>query len=115
MRLKEYEAQDELSLPLDLVPFREPDKNPTALEKMRCTDEFYPKLVQQIRELKSHQDQGISSSDVVFKLGDSQEKEDVPDYLDSSPPPPNLIDSSDVESTAGSIDSIQRNADFIHF
>jgi hypothetical protein len=56
-RLKEYEAQDELPLPLDLAPFREPNKNPTALEKMQCTDEFYPKLVQQIRELKSHQDQ----------------------------------------------------------
>lgn len=73
-RLKEYEAQDELSLPLDLVPFREPNKNPTALEKMQCTDEFYPKLVQQIREPKSHQDQGIGSSDVVFRLGDSKRR-----------------------------------------
>jgi hypothetical protein len=39
----------------------------------------------------------------------------VLDYLDSSPPPPNYIDSSDVESYAGSIDSIQRNADFVAF
>lgn len=37
------------------------------------------------------------------------------DYLDSSPPPPNLVDSSDVESNAGSTDSIQRNADFVSF
>jgi hypothetical protein len=28
------------------------------------------------------------------------------DYLDSSPPPPNLVNSSDVESHVGSIDSI---------
>jgi hypothetical protein len=73
-RRKEYEAQDELPLPLDLVPFREPNKNPTVLEKMQCTDEFYPKLVQQIREPKSHQDQGIGSSDVVFRLGDSKRR-----------------------------------------
>ena len=33
-------------------------------------------------------------------------KDEIPDYMDSSPPPPNLIDSSDVESNAGSIDSI---------
>ena len=39
----------------------------------------------------------------------------MPDYLDSSPPPPNLIDSSNIESSAGSIDSTQRNADFVHF
>jgi hypothetical protein len=37
----------------------------------------------------------------------------VLDYLDSSPLPLNLVDSSDVESDAGFIDSIQRNADFI--
>jgi hypothetical protein len=32
--------------------------------------------------------------------------EHIPDYRDSSPPLPNLVDSSDVESNAGSIDSI---------
>jgi hypothetical protein len=40
----------------------------------------------------------------------------VADYADSSPPPPDyaaLIDSSDVELDAGSIDSIARNADFV--
>ena len=41
--------------------------------------------------------------------------EDVLDYMDSSPPPPNYIDSSDIESDAGSLDSIQRNADFVRF
>jgi hypothetical protein len=37
----------------------------------------------------------------------------VLDYLDSSPLLPNLVDSSNVKSNTGSIDSIQRNADFI--
>ena len=42
-------------------------------------------------------------------------KDQVPDYRDSSPLLPNYIDSSDVESCAGSIDSIQRNVDFVSF
>jgi len=29
----------------DLVPFREPDKNPTEIERLRCTEDFYPELV----------------------------------------------------------------------
>jgi hypothetical protein len=84
---------------------------------LRCTEDFYPELVQQIRELQSYQqlqDQD-QDDDVVFKVGLSEEKDDVLDYMDSSPPPPNLVDSSDVESNAGSIDSIQRNADFVSF
>ena len=105
-RLKEYAAKDELPPLEDLVPFREPDKNPTDLEKMRCTEDFYPKLVQQIRELQSYQQLQDQEDDVVFKVGPSQERENVLDYLDLSPPPPNLVDSSDVESDAGSIDSI---------
>jgi hypothetical protein len=43
--------------------------------------------------------------DVVFRLGDSQEKENIPDYVDSSPPLRNLrslVDTSDVGSDAGS-------------
>ena len=42
-------------------------------------------------------------------------KDIVKEYLDSSPPPPEYQDSSDIESDLGSIDSIQRNADFILF
>jgi hypothetical protein len=38
-------------------------------------------------------------------------KDKVADLIDSSPPPPEYIDSSDAES----IDSIRRNADFIAF
>jgi hypothetical protein len=39
------------------------------------------------------------------------EKDIVEDLLDSSPPPPEYIDSSDAES----IDSICWNADFVYF
>ena len=49
---------------------------------------------------------------MVVRLERSQQKDDIGDYMDSSPPPPALVDFSDVESHAGSIDSIQRNADF---
>jgi hypothetical protein len=118
-RLLDYEANDELPPLEDLIRIREPDKNPTDLEKIQLTEEFYPGLVQNIRELEKQvvlqiKDDG-GDDDVVVILERSQKKEDVPDYLDSSPPPPNLIDSSDVESTAGSMDSIQRNADFVPF
>ena len=101
-----------------MLPIREPDKQPTTLEQLKCTEEFYPGLVQNIREIKKELgllDQGDGGDDVVLRLEDSQEKENVPDYMDSSPPPPNLVDSSDVESNAGSIDSVTRNADFIAF
>ena len=101
-----------------MLPIREPDKQPTTLEQLKCTEEFYPGLVQNIREIKKELgllDQGDGGDDVVLRLENSQEKENVPDYMDSSPPPPNLVDSSDVESNAGSIDSVTRNADFIAF
>jgi hypothetical protein len=45
--------QNELPEPKDLIRIREPDKEPTAYEKMKTTEEFYPKLVQQIRELEA--------------------------------------------------------------
>jgi hypothetical protein len=118
-KLLDYKAKDELPLPQDLIPIREPDKNPTDLEKMQLTEEFYPGLVQNIRELERQVGPQIkdrdSDDDVAVILEHLQKKEEVLDYLDSSPPPPNLIDSSDIESNAGSIDSIQRNADFIPF
>ena len=37
------------------------------------------------------------------------------DYIDSSPPLPNYINSSDIESDVGSLDSIQRNAQLYYF
>jgi hypothetical protein len=79
-----------------------------------------PELVQAVNEAKAQNARTIlrDDDDVVFRLGDSQEKENIPDYVDSSPPPRNLrslVDTSDVESDGGSIDSIQRNADFVAF
>ena len=118
-RLKECTQNNELPRPEDLFPVREPDKQPTQIEALMCTAEYYPELVQAVKEATAQdakaQDALGDGDDVVFRLGDSQEKENVPEYLDSSPPPRNLVDSSDVESHAGSIDSIQRNADFVAF
>jgi hypothetical protein len=86
---------------------------------MQLTEEFYPGLVQNIRELERQVGPQIKDrdgdDDVAVILEHLQKKEEVLDYLDSSPPPPNLIDSSDIESNARSIDSIQRNADFVPF
>jgi hypothetical protein len=101
-----------LPCPEDLLPVREPDKQPTQIEALMCTAEYYPELVQAVKEAKAQGALG-DGDEVVFRLGDSQEKGNVPDYMDSSPPPRDLADSSDVESHAGSIDSIQRNADFV--
>ena len=53
--------------------------------------------------------------DVVFRLEASQQNEEVQEYLDSSLPLPDYIDSSDVESHTSSLDSIQANADFVQF
>jgi hypothetical protein len=121
-RLKDYAEIDQMPDLTDLVRIREPDKEPTTYEKIKTTEEFYPELVQQIRELEAQvgrdqgQDQGDGDKDdVIIRLEASQQKEEVLDYMDSSPPPPNYVDSSDVESNAGSLDSIQRNADFVQF
>jgi len=91
------------------------------LEQLRCTEEHYPELVQVIRELEKDigpQNQGDgdrdNDDDIVIITPRVKTQENMPDYLDSSPPPPNSVDSSDIESNAGLIDSIQRNADFVY-
>jgi hypothetical protein len=59
-----------------MLPIREPDKQPTTLEQLKCTEEFYPGLVQNIREIKKELgllDQGDGGDDVVLRLEDSQE------------------------------------------
>ena len=98
-------------------PIREPDKNPTPDEAEKCTDKGYPELVLQIQQLERDQyDSGSDDDSVEFILGPpAPVRERVLGYIDSSPPPPVLHDSSDVESNAGSIDSITRQADFIAF
>lgn len=125
-QVREIIAQGDLP-PLELlVPIREPDKRPTLLEAAKCTEDFYPELQQVIKELRSQQQpparlqtpnsDGDSDGDVTIRTeAVTYERDVVGDYLDSSPPPPDYIDSSDVESNAGSIDSIARNADFIAF
>jgi hypothetical protein len=50
-RLKDYAIKDELPPLEDLIPIRQPNKQPTTLEQLRCTEEFYPRLVQNIQEL----------------------------------------------------------------
>ena len=54
-QVREIIAQGDLP-PLELlVPIREPDKRPTLLEAAKCTEDFYPKLQQVIKELRSQQ------------------------------------------------------------
>jgi len=117
-RLKEYVSSETFPPIKDLLVIREPDKAPTTQETLRCTEEGYPELLHIVRQLEREVYQGdIDDTNITIKVGDSQEQEEVPptQYLDSSPPPPNLVDSSDIDSDVGSIDSIQNNADFIGF
>ena len=68
--------------------------------------------------LANNEDNGnnrINNDKVEISTKVLKAKEKVLDYIDSSPPPPNLIDSSNVESNTGSIDSINNNADFVSF
>lgn len=86
------------------------------------TVDAYPELLLAVREqeaiLKNHglqegQKQEDSNNEVDIIV--VREQVLIPYILDSSPPPPNYVDSPDVESDAGSIDSIRRNADFVKF
>ncbi len=98
------------------MPIREPDKNLTQLERLRCTEEYQEDLLQQVKEAEQYQKMLQDQEDnMVIILGPSQQRDKVGDYIDSSPPPPDFIDSSDIESDAGSLDSIQQNADFVAF
>jgi hypothetical protein len=122
-RLADYAAKNEFPLVEDLLRIREPDKEPTQLELATCTEEHYPELILAIQQIEAL----IASQAPIDIEGEGDGDDDgirimvvrrrslVPDYKDSSPPPPVLVDSSDIESDAGSIDSIQRNADFVSF
>ena len=105
----------------DLLYICKPDKEPTQLELATCTEEHYPELIlaiQQIEALIASQApvdiEGNSDNDGI-RIIVVRQRSPVPDYKDSSPPPPVLVDSSDIESDVGSVDSIQRNADFVSF
>jgi hypothetical protein len=123
-KLKEIYARGDLPPPELLFPIREPDKNPTVVEQARLLEDFYPELVQQIKELKAQQehpaqldlyadnDDDDDDDDVVINtIAVIYKKDEVVDFIDSSPPLPEYVDSSDAES----IDSIRRNADFVAF
>jgi hypothetical protein len=105
----------------DLIPIRQPDKNPTPQEAYLLTSAAYPALQTALLEqealLKRVQgEQGVGDDEEVeITIGDVDGDREVPFILDSSPPPSVYIDSSDVESDTGSIDLIQRNTDFVEF
>jgi hypothetical protein len=117
-RLAEYYAADQFPPPQDLIRIREPDKEPTEEERARCTEAYYPALVLAIQQLEADilpqatsaggddDDDDDDDDEVIITTVFTRVPEHVPDYRDSSPPLPNLVDSSDVESNAGSIDSI---------
>jgi hypothetical protein len=89
-RLKAYKDRGELPPIEDILPIREPDKNPTPYERALYTEEAHPGLVQQIQELEQGllQYQRGEDTDIVFKLGPSQVPDDIKgDYIQSSPLP----------------------------
>jgi hypothetical protein len=91
-------------------------------EQLLLIDKGYPGLLQVIRELEAlvppdiedtKDKEGSDDKIMILIQGNSTEREIiVPDYRDSSPLLP-IYDESDIESYAESIDSIQRNADFV--
>lgn len=120
-KLKEIYARGDLLLLELLCPIREPNKNPIVIEQARLLEDFYPELVQQIKELKAQQehltqldlyaDDNDNNNIVINTTAVIYKKDKVVDLIDSSPPLPEYVDSSDAES----IDSIQQNADFVAF
>ena len=74
-------------------------------------------LLEQEALLKHVQrEQGVGDGEEVeINIGDVNGDREVPFIPDSTPPLPVYVDSSDVESDAGSIDSIQRNTNFVGF
>jgi hypothetical protein len=105
----------------DLISIRQLDKNPTLYKAYLLTPAAYPALqialLEQEALLKRVQgEQGVGDDEEVeIIIRDVNRDEKVLFIPDSSPPLLVYVDSSDVESDIGSIDSIQRNADFIDF
>jgi hypothetical protein len=129
-RIIEYRSKDELIPVEDMAPIREPDKNPMIIERARCEEDFYPDLQLVVRQLTASLSNLApdrleapntfininEDEDVVINTTERKhQKERVGEYIDSSPPPFIIPDSSDMESNAGSIDSIQANTDFVQF
>ena len=109
----------------DLLKIREPDKEPTEIEALKCTAEFYPELVLVIGQIKSQlitrdkaiQDHLDQHEGVAIRLEREEEEIDPVDDLED---PLTDNDDSDIQSVSAisdgsSIDSIMRNADFVEF
>jgi hypothetical protein len=90
------------------------------VEQASLLPENYPALVQKIQQLKGQQEPptlcvlGLKDDDdevVITTTPMVYEKDTGKDIPDSSPPPPDYVNSSDYDTE----DSIRRNADFIAF
>jgi hypothetical protein len=120
-RVEECEAKGDLPDLDDLIPIRQPDKNPTPTEAYLLTPVAYPGLQTALLEQEAllkhvQREQGVGDGEEVeINIGDVNGDREVPFIPDSTPPLPVYVDSSDVESDAGSIDSIQRNTNFVGF
>ncbi|RKF83576.1 hypothetical protein GcM1_157002 [Golovinomyces cichoracearum] len=119
-------ARSDISAPTDLLLLREPDKNLTILEAASMTPEGhheYLHVVLQAEKESNGELEGkligfpeLKAGELFIRLGNNYQREDVEvKYIESSPIWETFVESSDVESDAGSIDSISLNADFIAF
>ena len=105
---------------------REPDKNPDVFQALSITPEGHPELLHTIQQLEKALNGGLEveidireGGEVSIITGDEFRRVERADkgvlYVESSPPRPRYIESSDVESDAGSVDSIRRNTNFVAF
>lgn len=120
-KLKEYLKQKEFPPPEDLIPIRDPEKQPSVLEQAQCTEQAFPELLVQVQEAKAQAKFAEAGEELEIRLGDSYQ-EVVGDHPDSEPAEEDwngLHDSSGSdegeESDNGSIDSIANQADFMPF
>ncbi|RKF80036.1 hypothetical protein GcM1_197028 [Golovinomyces cichoracearum] len=122
-------ARSDSPAPTDLLLLGEPDKNPTILEAASMTPEGhheYLHAVLQVEKESNRELEGelegkliefpeLKAREIFTRLGNTYQREDVGvKYIESSPIRETFVESSDVESDAGSIDSISRNADLSH-
>ncbi|KAH9214721.1 hypothetical protein DL95DRAFT_409096 [Leptodontidium sp. 2 PMI_412] len=115
-RVDACRRSSDLPAPEDLIPDREPDKSPNPLEAFKKTPEGHPEYLHIVLQLQKEYNRELEGEEVQFRLGDTHPQEGVGiKYIESSPPPPVYVESSNVDSDEGSIDSITRNADFVAF
>jgi hypothetical protein len=120
-RIVEYRLKNKLIPVEDMAPIRKPNKYPIIIERARYKEDFYPDLQLVVRQLTASLSNLApdwleapntfinidGDEDIVINTTERKhQKERVEEYIDSSPPPLIIPDSSDMESNAGSIDSI---------